>query len=182
MSPIDWFRFTTQAHLLEELRPERLMTKTDHINHNLTLITTIKVIELTCFFSRSPISIVFLAYKASPRENKEDAKVHGAGQIGLLAALALFGVDYFTSFYYASGEMLHALHPYGLEHLGYITAAAIAFANMVFGGLYMYSLGIFNEGGGSYTATSCSHCSIYMGATGGCTSCWAPGWLRSPGI
>ena len=97
--------------------------------------------------------IVFLAYKASPRENKEDAKVHGAGQIGLLAALALFGVDYFTSFYYASGEMLHALHPYGLEHYGYLTAAVIAFANMVFGGLYMYSLGVFNEGGGSYTAS-----------------------------
>ncbi|HLE13365.1 MAG TPA: hypothetical protein VI776_01350, partial [Anaerolineales bacterium] len=72
--------------------------------------------------------IGYLAYRAAPRENKEDAKVHGAGQIGLLAALALFGVDYFTSFYYASGEMLHALHPYGLEHYGYLTAAVIAFA------------------------------------------------------
>ena len=29
----------------------------------------------------------------------------------------------------------------------------IAFANVVFGVLYMYSLGIFNEGGGSYTAS-----------------------------
>ncbi len=94
-----------------------------------------------------------MAYKASPKEKPEDAKVHGAGQIGLLAAIALFGVDYFTSYYYATGEMLHALHPYGLEHYGYITAAAIAFANIVFGGLYMYSLGIFNEGGGSYTAS-----------------------------
>ena len=99
------------------------------------------------------IVIVFLAFKASPKERPEDAKVHGAGQIGLLAAIALFGVDYFTSYYYATGEMLHALHPYGLEHYGYITAAGIAFANMVFGGLYMYSLGIFNEGGGSYTAS-----------------------------
>jgi amino acid transporter len=97
--------------------------------------------------------IVYLSYRASPRERPEDAHVHGAGQIGLLAALALFGVDYFTSFYYASGEMLHALHPYGLEHYGYLTAAAIAIANMVFGGLYMYSLGVFNEGGGSYTAS-----------------------------
>jgi amino acid transporter len=94
-----------------------------------------------------------LSYKALPRENPEDAKVHGAGQIGLLAALALFGVDYFTSYYYATGEMLHALHPYGLQHYGYIAAGVIAFANLVFGGLYMYSLGVFNEGGGSYTAS-----------------------------
>ena len=45
------------------------------------------------------IIIIFLAYKVAPRERQEDAHVHGAGQIGLLAALALFGVDYFTSFY-----------------------------------------------------------------------------------
>jgi hypothetical protein len=96
---------------------------------------------------------IFLAYKAAPRENKEQEHLHGVGQIGLLAALALFGVDYFTSYYYAAGEMLHALHPYGLEHYGYLTAGIIAFANLVFGGLYMYSLGPFNEGGGSYTAS-----------------------------
>ena len=99
------------------------------------------------------IVIVFLAYKAAPVEREEDAHVHGAGQIGLLAAVALFGVDYFTSYFYATGEMLHALHPYGLEHYGYITAGVIAVANITFGLLYMYSLGIFNEGGGSYTAS-----------------------------
>ncbi len=97
--------------------------------------------------------IVFLAYKAAPRESKEHAHVHGAGQIGLLAALALFGVDYFTSYYYATGEMMSALHPYGLQQYAYLTAAVIAFANLVFGALYMYSLGPFNEGGGSYTAS-----------------------------
>jgi hypothetical protein len=97
--------------------------------------------------------IVFLAYKAAPREKHEDAHVHGAGQIGLLAALALFGVDYFTSYYYATGEMLHALHPYGLQKYAYLAVAVIAFANFSFGALYMYSLGIFNEGGGSYTAS-----------------------------
>lgn len=97
--------------------------------------------------------IVFLAYKASPRENKEHAHVHGAGQIGLAAALALFGVDYFTSFFYATGELMSALHPYGLQNYGYIAVAVIAIANAVFGALYMYSLGIFNEGGGSYTAS-----------------------------
>ncbi|MBN2388317.1 MAG: amino acid permease [Anaerolineales bacterium] len=99
------------------------------------------------------IVIFFLAFKASPVEKQEHANVHGAGQIGLMAALALFGVDYFTSYFYATGEMLHALHPYGLEHFGYLTAGAISIANISFGALYMYSLGIFNEGGGSYTAS-----------------------------
>ena len=47
--------------------------------------------------------IFFVAFKISPREKQEDAHVHGAGQIGLLAALALFGVDYFTSYFYATG-------------------------------------------------------------------------------
>src|SRR5512136_540742 len=98
------------------------------------------------------IVIIFLALKASPVEKKEHALIHGAGQIGLLAALALFGVDYYTSFFYATGEMMSSLHPYGLEKYGYIAVAFIAFANAVFGFLYMYSLGIFNEGGGSYTA------------------------------
>src|ERR1051326_3698318 len=97
--------------------------------------------------------ILFIAYKAAPREKKEQAHVHGAGQIGLLAALALFGVDYFTSYYYATGEMMSALHPYGLQNYAYLTAGVIAFANIVFGALYMYSLGPFNEGGGSYTAS-----------------------------
>jgi hypothetical protein len=109
---------------------------------------------MTSIFSILLLAVIFyLSYKASPRERAEDAHVHGAGQIGLLAALALFGVDYFTSFYYASGEMLSALHPYGLQKWGYYAVAFIAFANIVFGLLYMYSLGIFNEGGGSYTAS-----------------------------
>src|SRR5574341_2243107 len=96
---------------------------------------------------------IFLAYRAAPRERKEDAHVHGAGQIALLAALALFGVDYFTSYYYATGEMMHVLHPYGLQAYAYITVAVIGFTNLAFGALYMYSLGPFNEGGGSYTAS-----------------------------
>ena len=99
------------------------------------------------------IVIIYLSFRAAPRERHEDALVHGAGQIGLLAALALFGVDYFTSYFYATGEMMHALHPYGLQRWGYIAAAVISLANLTFGALYMYSLGIFNEGGGSYTAS-----------------------------
>ncbi len=98
-------------------------------------------------------AIIFLSYKAAPREKQEDAHIHGAGQIGLLAAVALFGVDYFTSYFYATGEMMSALHPYGLQKYGYIAVAVISIANFVFGALYMYSLGIFNEGGGSYTAS-----------------------------
>jgi threonine dehydrogenase-like Zn-dependent dehydrogenase len=61
------------------------------------------------------IVFVFVALKISPREKQEDAHVHGAGQIGLLAAVALFGVDYFTSYFYATGEMMSALHPYALQ-------------------------------------------------------------------
>ncbi len=104
--------------------------------------------------------IVFLSYKAAPRERAEDAHIHGAGQIGLLAAVALFGVDYFTSYFYATGEMMGALHPYGLQKYGYIAVTVIALANFVFGALYMYSLGIFNEGGGSFTASM-----RYLGAS-----------------
>lgn len=96
---------------------------------------------------------IILAYRLTPRERDEAEDVHGAGQIGLLAALALFGVDYFTSYYYATGEMMSALHPYGLQDKAYIAVAVIAFANFAFGLLYMFSLGPFNEGGGSYTAS-----------------------------
>ncbi len=99
------------------------------------------------------IVIVLIAFRLSPIEKQEHANIHGAGQIGLLAALALFGVDYFTSYFYATGEMMNALHPYGLEHWGYIAAAIIAIANISFGMLYIYSLGTFNEGGGAYTAS-----------------------------
>ena len=107
------------------------------------------------FFSIALLIVVFfLSLRAAPKEKPEDAHIHGAGQIGLLAAIALFGVDYFTSFYYATGEMMSALHPYGLQgRFAYIAVAIIAFANFTFGLLYMYSLGPFNEGGGSYTAS-----------------------------
>ncbi len=70
--------------------------------------------------------IIFISNKLSPRERKEDAHVHGAGQIGLLAAVALFGVDYFTSFFYATGEMMSALHPYGLQKYAWIAVLVIA--------------------------------------------------------
>jgi len=106
------------------------------------------------------IALIALALRAAPREKSEDALVHGAGQIGLAAAVALFGMDYFTSYFYATGELMSALHPYGLEHLAYFAVAGIAVANFVFGALYMYSLGVFNEGGGSFTASM-----RYLGAS-----------------
>jgi hypothetical protein len=99
------------------------------------------------------IIVVFVAYRIAPREKKEQAQIHGAGQIALLAALALFGADFFTSYFYGTGELMSALYPYGLQKWGYIGAGVIAFANICFGLLYMYSLGPFNEGGGSYTAS-----------------------------
>jgi amino acid transporter len=98
------------------------------------------------------IVIFFLAFKSAPVEKKEHTLIHGAGQIGLLAAVALFGVDFFTSYFYAAGEMMSALHPYGLQDKAWIAVIVIALANLVFGALYMYSLGVFNEGGGSFTA------------------------------
>ncbi|HEY3311360.1 MAG TPA: hypothetical protein VGK00_06935 [Anaerolineales bacterium] len=96
--------------------------------------------------------IFYVSFRIAPREKKEYSHIHGAGQVGLLAAVALFGVDYFTSYFYATGEMMHALHPYGLERYAYAAVSVVALANLVFGALYMYSLGIFNQGGGSFTA------------------------------
>jgi len=96
--------------------------------------------------------VVYFSWRIAPRERQEDAHVHGAGQVGLLAAVALFGVDYFTSYFYATGEMMNALHPLGLQKYAYFAVALIGLANLIFGGLYMYSLGVFNEGGGSFTA------------------------------
>lgn len=116
---------------------------------SISFLTIIPVLLLGFYF--------YISYRFAPREHhKKEGKDrddhHAIGQIGMLAALALFGVDYFTSFFYASGEMMHALHPYGMENYTYIAVAIVAFANLVFGFLYMFSLGPFNEGGGSYTA------------------------------
>lgn len=104
--------------------------------------------------------LVFFAisYKFAPKESQHDANVHGAGQVGLLAALALFGVDYFTSYYYATGELMHALHDYtfngvSMANYAYYAVVVIILANVIFGGLYMYALGVFSDGGGAFTAS-----------------------------
>lgn len=95
---------------------------------------------------------LFVSYRISPKESQSDAHVHGAGQVGLIAAVALFGVDYFTSYFYATGEMMHAL-PADLKPYAYYAVFVIILANIVFGGLYMYALGVFSDGGGAFTAS-----------------------------
>ncbi len=55
------------------------------------------------------IIIVYLSYRAHPVSGRRMPMCTVQGQIGLLAAIALFGVDYFTSFFYATGEMMSAL-------------------------------------------------------------------------
>jgi multisubunit Na+/H+ antiporter MnhB subunit len=53
--------------------------------------------------------IVYIAFRIAPREKKEQTQVHGAGQIAMLAALALFGADFFSSYFYGTGEMMSAM-------------------------------------------------------------------------
>ncbi|MFN8418423.1 MAG: amino acid permease [Anaerolineae bacterium] len=104
---------------------------------------------------------IVLALKFSPKDHdahdagaaKKNAHIQTAGQIGLLGAVALFGVDYFSSFFYATGEMMHALHPLGLQSYAWVPVVVVALVNIIFGGLYIYALGIFRDGGGSYTAS-----------------------------
>ncbi len=46
------------------------------------------------FFSIALLIVIFfIAFKVSPVENKEHTHIHGAGQIGLLAAVALLAGD-----------------------------------------------------------------------------------------
>ena len=104
--------------------------------------------------------LVGLGLKLSPKDaHHETSKssiashIQTAGQIGLLGAVALFGVDYFSSFFYATGEMMSALQPLGLQSWGWVPVVVVGLVNFIFGGLYIYSLGPFNECGGSYTAS-----------------------------
>ncbi len=103
--------------------------------------------------------VIGIALRFAPKDkhHDENATAHShiqtAGQIGLLGAVALFGVDYFSSFFYATGEMMSVLHPLGLQTYAWVPVVVVALVNLIFGGLYIYSLGPFNEGGGSYTAS-----------------------------
>lgn len=103
------------------------------------------------------VLLVALGLRFAPKDphaHPEAAShIQTAGQIGLVGALALFGIDYFSSFFYATGEMMHALHPVGLQAYAWVPVVVVGLVNLIFGGLYIYSLGPFNEGGGSYTAS-----------------------------
>jgi hypothetical protein len=112
--------------------------------------------EVYMFAAAVIVLVVALAIKIAPRDHRDEKQaqhIHMAGQIGLASAIALFGVDYFSSFFYATGEMMHVLHPLGMQGYAWVPVVVVSLVNVIFGGLYIYSLGPFNEGGGSYTAS-----------------------------
>ncbi len=78
---------------------------------------------------------------------------HDAGQLFLLAALPLFFVDFATSAEYAAGELHHVLAESNLQEYAPYGVLAIALLNIAFGSLYIYSLGVFRDGGGASTAS-----------------------------
>ena len=54
----------------------------------------------------SVIILIIVAYKDASPEKKDVKHLHGTGQVDLSGALALFGVDYSTSYYYSVGLSL----------------------------------------------------------------------------
>ncbi len=78
---------------------------------------------------------------------------HDAGQLFLLAALPLFFIDFGTSAEYAAGELHRILAEANLQEYAPIADLIIALLNVAFGGLYIYALGIFRDGGGADTAS-----------------------------
>src|SRR5258707_6816019 len=78
---------------------------------------------------------------------------HDAGQLFLLAALPLFFIDFATSAEYAAGELHQVLAERNLLMYAPMGDLAIAFLNIAFGGLYIYALGVFRDGGGADTAS-----------------------------
>src|SRR5258707_6813676 len=78
---------------------------------------------------------------------------HDAGQLFLLAALPLFFIDFATSAEYAAGELHKVLAESNLQSYAWAADLAIALLNIAFGGLYIYALGVFRDGGGASTAS-----------------------------
>jgi len=78
-----------------------------------------------CSFDRLLILIVLLAFKIAPREKKEDIKVHGAGQIGLLQPSRCSGWT-ISPRSTMDEPMMSALHPYGLQNWGFLGAGIIS--------------------------------------------------------
>src|SRR5215470_19833326 len=92
-----------------------------------------------------------IAFKLSPKG--VSVAGHDAGQLFLLAALPLFFIDFGTSAEYAAGELHHVLAEANLQVYAPIGDLAIALLNIAFGGLYIYALGVFRDGGGADTAS-----------------------------
>src|SRR5258707_11125729 len=78
---------------------------------------------------------------------------HDAGQLFLLAALPLFFIDFATSAEYAAGELHHVLAQANLQEYAPYAVLIVAALNIAFGGLYIYALGVFRDGGGADTAS-----------------------------
>src|SRR3954463_9690594 len=95
--------------------------------------------------------IIGLAIKLSPKGISVAG--HDAGQLFLLAALPLFFIDFATSAEYAAGELHTVLAAEHLQSYAPLADLIIALLNIAFGGLYIYALGVFRDGGGASTAS-----------------------------
>src|SRR5438045_5394722 len=95
--------------------------------------------------------LLAIAIKLSPKD--VSIAGHDAGQLFLLAALPLFFIDFATSAEYAAGELHKILAETNLQVYAPIADLAIALLNIAFGGLYIYALGVFRDGGGASTAS-----------------------------
>src|SRR5215813_4602135 len=97
------------------------------------------------------IVLLAIAFKLAPRG--VSIAGHDAGQLFLLAALPLFFIDFATSAEYAAGELHSVLAQAHLQSYAPIADLSIAILNIAFGGLYIYALGVFRDGGGASTAS-----------------------------
>jgi len=95
--------------------------------------------------------IIGIAIKLSPKG--VPIAGHDAGQLFLLAALPLFFIDFGTSAEYAAGELHRVLATDNLQAYAPVADLFIALLNIAFGGLYIYALGVFRDGGGADTAS-----------------------------
>ena len=95
--------------------------------------------------------LLAIAFKLAPRG--VSIAGHDAGQLFLLAALPLFFIDFATSAEYAAGELHSVLAEAHLQSYAPIADITIAILNIAFGGLYIYALGVFRDGGGASTAS-----------------------------
>src|SRR5258708_1438420 len=97
------------------------------------------------------VVLLFIAFKLAPKG--VSVAGHDAGQLFLLAALPLFFIDFATSAEYAAGDLDHVLAQANLQEYAPYAVLIVAALNIAFGGLYIYALGVFRDGGGADTAS-----------------------------